>query len=140
MSPTQFSQTLLLMRTLTCLQLKPGLQILPTRLNLSTWYPNTFSRHCLHHAHNTVTEPLSHILNGCNVQRGMYIAKLIRMVDLIVKGIMQYVRSSVKVCLFVNAMFFKILLLTHQMLVLLTRTVARSPFLVLGRRLSLPTF
>ena len=46
---------------------KARLQVLPTRLNLSLWYPNTFPPHCLHHDHTLVTETLSHILNGCYV-------------------------------------------------------------------------
>ena len=75
---------------------KARLQVLPTRLNLSLWYPNTFPPHCLHHDHTPVTETLSHILNGCYVYKGMYIARHDRIVDLIAKDLSSYVPSSVK--------------------------------------------
>lgn len=113
--------------TSSCLQLKPGLQIPPTRLSPSMRYPDACSRHRLHHTHNTATEALPRILNGCYVQRGMRVAKLVSMVDLI--ATMQYVRSSAQVCP------FQTLPLTHQMLVLLTRTAARSPFWTRDARL-----
>lgn len=76
---------------------KARLQVLPTRLNLSLWFPNTFAPHCLHHDHNPVTESLSHILNGCYVYKGMYIARHDRIVDLLVKDIMPYAPFSVKI-------------------------------------------
>ena len=75
---------------------KARLQVLPTRLNLSLWYPNTFPPHCLHHDHAPVTETLSHILNGCYVYKGMYIARHDRIVDLLAKDIGSYVPSSAK--------------------------------------------
>ena len=45
----------------------------------------------------SVTETLSHILNGCYVYRGMYIARHDRIVDLVVTGKMSYIQPSVKV-------------------------------------------
>ena len=57
----------------------------------------TFAPHCLHHNNNTNTETLSHILNGCFVYKGMYIARHDRIVDIAVKGILSYLHSSVKV-------------------------------------------
>ena len=77
---------------------KARLQVLPTRLNLSLWYPNTFSPHCLHHANIPTIESLSHILNGCHVYKGMYISRHDRIVDLLVKNMLLYIPpSSVKV-------------------------------------------
>jgi hypothetical protein len=76
---------------------KARLQVLPTRLNLSLWYPNRFPPHCLHHDNSTI-ESLSHILNGCHVYKGMYISRHDRIVDLLVKNMLLYTPpSSVKV-------------------------------------------
>ena len=77
--------------------MKARLQVLPTRLNLSLWYPDTFSPHCLHHDHNTPTESLSHILNGCHVYKGMYIARHDRIVDLLVKDLLPFIPTPVKI-------------------------------------------
>ncbi len=66
---------------------KARLQVLPTRLNLSIWFPTTQVPHCLHHTTEQITETLPHILNGCNAYKGMYIARHDRIVDLIVKDI-----------------------------------------------------
>ena len=79
--------------------IKSRLQVLPTRHNLSLWYPNTFSPHCLHHDNTTPPmESLSHILNGCHVYKGMYISRHDRIVDLLVKNMLPYISlPSVKV-------------------------------------------
>lgn len=75
---------------------KARLQVLPTRLNLSIWFPTTQVPHCLHHTPEQITETLPHILNGCHAYRGMYIARHDRIVDLIVKDISSHFSSSVK--------------------------------------------
>ena len=77
---------------------------------LSTATLYTFPPHCLHHDHNPVTETLSHILNGCYVYKGMYIARHDRIVDLLVKDISSYVSSSTKIykhCCVSTAMFMR---------------------------------
>ena len=76
--------------------IKARLQVLPTRLNLSIWFPNTQVPHCLHHTTEQVTETLSHILVGCFAYKGMYIARHNRIVDLIVKDISHHFPASVK--------------------------------------------
>ena len=50
-------------------------QVLPTRLNLSIWFPTIQTPHCLHHTGEQATETLSHILNGCHAYKCMYIAR-----------------------------------------------------------------
>ena len=76
--------------------IKARLQVLPTRLNLSIWFPSTQVPHCLHHTTEQVTETLSHILTGCFAYKGMYIARHDRIVDLIVKDVSYHLSSSVK--------------------------------------------
>ncbi len=66
---------------------KARLQVLPTRLNLSIWFPTTQVPHCLHHTSEQITETLPHILNGCHAYKGMYISRHNRIVDLKVKDI-----------------------------------------------------
>ena len=73
---------------------KARLQVLPTRLNISLWYPNTFPPHCLHHDSISVIESLSHILNGCHVYKGMYISRHDRIVNLLVKNMLLYTPPS----------------------------------------------
>ena len=76
---------------------KARLQVLPTRLNLSIWFPLTQVPHCLHHTTEQITETLPHILNGCHVYKGMYIARHDRIVDLIVKDVSKHLSPSVKI-------------------------------------------
>ena len=73
---------------------KARLQVLPTRHNLSLWYPNTFPSHCLHHDNQLIIE--SHILNGCYVYKGMYIARHDRIVDLLAEHIIPCVSPLTK--------------------------------------------
>ena len=75
---------------------KARLQVLPTRLNLSIWFPATQAPRCLHHTSEHITETLSHILNGCHAYKGMYIARHDRIVDLIVKDISNHFPLSVR--------------------------------------------
>ena len=75
---------------------KARLQVLPTRLNLSIWFPTTQVPHCLHHTTGQVTETMSHILNGCYAYKGLYIARHDRIVDLIVKDISTHFSPLVK--------------------------------------------
>ncbi len=76
---------------------KARLHILPTRLNLSIWFPTAQVPHCLHHTTEQITETLPHILNGCHVYKGMYITRHDRIVDLIVKDISNHVSPLVRV-------------------------------------------
>ncbi len=76
---------------------KSRLQVLPTRLNLSIWFPTTQVPHCLHHTTEQITETLPHILNGCHAYRGMHRARHDRIVDLIVKDISNHVSPLVRV-------------------------------------------
>ncbi len=76
---------------------KARLQVLPTRLNLSIWFPTTQVPHCLHHTTEQITETLPHILNGCHAYKGMYIARHDRIVDLIVKDMSNHVSPLVRV-------------------------------------------
>ena len=66
---------------------KALLQVLPTKLNLSIWYPNNHDSHCQHHGQRQTIESMSHILNGCNVYQGLYIARHDRIVDIITKDV-----------------------------------------------------
>ena len=75
--------------------IKARLQVLPTKLNLSIWYPNNHDSHCLHHGQRQTIESMSHILNGCNVYQGLYIARHDRIVDIITKDVSPMFYSSV---------------------------------------------
>ena len=90
--------------------IKSRLQVLPTRLNLSIWFPSTQVPHCLHHTTEPVTESLSHILNGCYAYKGMYIARHDRIVDLIVKEVSHHLSDSVAMYTHtqVNASMFRL--------------------------------
>ena len=67
--------------------IKARLQVLPCKLNLSIWLPDSHSPHCIHHGQEQVTETMSHILNGCHAYRGLYICRHDRIVDLIAESI-----------------------------------------------------
>ncbi len=86
-----------LVSTLLLSTVKARLQVLPTRLNHSIWFPTTQVPHCLHHTTEQITETLPHILNGCHAYKGMYIAHHDRIVDLIVKDISNHVSPLVRV-------------------------------------------
>ena len=75
--------------------LKARLQVLPTRLNLSIWFPGNHAPHCIHHGNEQVAETMPHILNGCHVYRGLYICRHDRIVDLITKDISSTLGSSI---------------------------------------------
>ena len=70
--------------------LKARLQVLPTKLNLSIWFPGNHAPHCIHHGNDQIAETMSHILNGCHVYRGLYINRHDRIVDLISKDVSLY--------------------------------------------------
>ena len=76
--------------------LKARLQVLPTKLNLSIWFPGNHAPHCIHHGSAQIAETMSHILNGCHVYRGLYICRHDRIVDLISKDISSVFRSSIR--------------------------------------------
>ena len=75
--------------------LKARLPVLPTKLNLSIWFPGNHTPYCIHHGHKQIAETMSHILNGCHVYRGLYICRHDRIVDLISKDISSIFRSSI---------------------------------------------
>lgn len=66
---------------------KARLQVLPTKLNLSIWLPDSHAPHCIHHGQEQITETMAHILNGCHAYKGLYIYRHDRLVDLISKDI-----------------------------------------------------
>lgn len=74
---------------------KARLQVLPTKLNLSTWYPNMHDSYCLHHGQHQVIESMSHILNGCHFYKGLFIARHDRIVDIITKDVSSTFHPSV---------------------------------------------
>ena len=75
--------------------LKARLQVLPTKLNLSIWFPGNYAPYCIHHGHEQIAETMPHILNGCHVYKGLYISRHDRTVDLISKDISSIFRSSI---------------------------------------------
>ena len=75
--------------------IKARLQVLPTKLNLSIWFPGSHAPYCIHHGSEQIAETMSHILNGCHVYRGLYICRHDRIVDLISADISSIFRSSI---------------------------------------------
>ena len=63
--------------------------------SLSIWYPYRHAFCCLHHGQHQIIESMSHILNGCNVYKGLYIARHDRIVDIITKDVSPMFDSSV---------------------------------------------
>ena len=53
--------------------IKARLQVLPTKSNLSTWYPSSYDPHCILHPTTHDNETIAHILNGCNFYKGMHV-------------------------------------------------------------------
>lgn len=72
---------------------KSRLQVLPTRFNLSVWYPNSFTPFCIHHGQTQVIESMSHVLNGCTFYKKLYISRHDRIIDLLLEKL-QYVCPS----------------------------------------------
>ena len=67
---------------------KGRLQVLPTKYNLALWYPANHQPHCIMHTNSTQHyESVAHILNGCNMYKGLYIACHDRIVDLIASSV-----------------------------------------------------
>ena len=75
--------------------IKARLQVLPTKYNLSTWYPDIHSPLCIHH-HNSEQhlESTAHILNGCSAYKNAYIARHDRIVDLVSDAVRKCVPAS----------------------------------------------
>lgn len=82
--------------------LKARPQVLPTKLSLSIWLPDSCSRHCAHHGDAKTTENLSLILNGCHACKGLYICRHDRIVDLI-----SIATSSTLFCIPVPTLYYK---------------------------------
>ncbi len=64
-----------------CVQAR--LQVLPTKCNLSLWFPSTHSTLCLLHDPPQHLESVAHIMNSCSSFKGLYTARHDRLVDLI---------------------------------------------------------
>ncbi|KAF3837885.1 hypothetical protein F7725_009653 [Dissostichus mawsoni] len=55
--------------------IKARLHVLPTKYNLSTWYPHIHTPFCLNHQDSQQhLESIAHITNGCNAYKRLYIA------------------------------------------------------------------
>lgn len=61
--------------------IKARLQTLPTKYNLSLWFPKHHEPFCLLHS-DKVMESTAHILNGCPAFKGLYIARHDRIVNI----------------------------------------------------------
>lgn len=75
--------------------IKARLQVLPTKYNLSTWYPNTHNPFCLNHQDSEQhLESTAHITNGCSAYKNLYIARHDRIVDIVSDAVRQILPSS----------------------------------------------
>ncbi len=54
---------------------KALLQVLPTKYNLSLWFPSTHSPLCLLHDPPQHLESVAHIMNSCSSFKGLYTAR-----------------------------------------------------------------
>ena len=63
--------------------IKAHLQVLPTKYNLSLWFPSIHSPLCMLHDPPQHLESVAHIMNCCPSLKGLYIARHDRLVDLI---------------------------------------------------------
>ena len=75
--------------------IKARLQVLPTKYNLSTWYPHTHNPFCLNHPDSQQhLESIAHITNGCHAYKHLYIARHDRIVDIVSDAVHNTVPSS----------------------------------------------
>ena len=65
-----------------CFTAKARLQVLPTKYNLALWYPAHHHPNCIMHSGHQL-ESVAHVVNGCTMYKGLYIARHDRLVDLI---------------------------------------------------------
>ncbi|KAK0144242.1 Serine protease 41 [Merluccius polli] len=63
--------------------IKAHIQVLPTKYNLSLWFPSIHSPLCMLHDPPQHLESVAHIMNSCPSLKGLYIARHDRLVDLI---------------------------------------------------------
>ena len=87
---------------------KARLQVYPTKLNLSIWYPRSHSPLCIHHGEEQVIESMSHILNGCHFYKGLYVSRHDRVVDIISGDLPSLFPSDVSIyknCIVKQGMF-----------------------------------
>ncbi len=61
---------------------KARLHVLPTKYNLSLWFPSTHSPLCLLHDPPQHLESVAHIMNSCSSFKGLYTARHDRLVEL----------------------------------------------------------
>lgn len=64
--------------------------------NLATWYLSSPDPHCILHSSTCENETLVHVLNRCNFQTGLYIARHDRLVDLISDSIIEVQEVTTK--------------------------------------------
>ncbi|XP_033977699.1 uncharacterized protein LOC117475536 isoform X4 [Trematomus bernacchii] len=75
--------------------IKARLQVLPTKYNLSTWYPHIHTPFCLNHQDSQQhRESIAHITNGCNAYKRLYIARHDRIVDIVSDAVQNILPSS----------------------------------------------
>ena len=75
--------------------IKARLQVLPTKYNLSTWYPHTHEPFCLNHQDSQHhLESTAHITNGCHAYKHLYIARHDRIVDIVSDAVRSIVPAS----------------------------------------------
>ena len=89
---------------------KARLQVYPTKLNLSIWYPRSHSPLCIHHGQEQIIESISHILNGCHFYKGLYVSRHDRIVDIISESIPSLFSPTVSMhinCVVKQQMFFR---------------------------------
>ena len=75
--------------------IKARLQVLPTKYNLSTWYPHTHDPFCLNHPDSQHhLESIAHITNGCHAYKQLYIARHDRIVDIVSDAVRNIMPAS----------------------------------------------
>ena len=77
--------------------IRARLQVLPTKSNLSTWYPSSHEPHCILHSTTHDNETIAHVLNGCNFYKGLYIARHDRLVYLISHSVKEVQLQTTKI-------------------------------------------
>lgn len=76
--------------------IKVRLQGLPTKYNLSTWYPHTHDPFCLNHQDSQdQLESVAHISNECHAYKNLHIAHHDRTVDIVSDAVHKVFPASV---------------------------------------------
>ena len=82
MLPTPCKKNAAVGEDILCFTAKARLQVLPTKYNLALWYPTHHHPHCIMHSGHQL-ELVAHVVNGCTMYKGLYIARHDPLVDLI---------------------------------------------------------